>query len=90
MKELEHVRVGRFIQQPKGYRAFIPAALPPNPPLAMDAELLRLLVALAVITFGDLFDDCGSSASGTARCRDSIRLPKLDALTRTSGGSGGG
>jgi len=37
------VRAGRFIQQPQGYRAFIPASLPPDPPLVMDAELLRLL-----------------------------------------------
>lgn len=29
--------------QPSGYRAFIPAPLPPDPPLALDGELLALL-----------------------------------------------
>jgi len=29
-------RAGRYVQQPTGYRAFLPAPLPPNPPLQMD------------------------------------------------------
>lgn len=29
-------RAGRCVQQPAGYRAFLPAPLPPNPPLCMD------------------------------------------------------
>jgi Fic family protein len=29
-------RAGRYVQQPTGYRAFLPAPLPPNPPLRMD------------------------------------------------------
>ena len=37
------MRSGRFVRQLSGYRAFIPAPLPPDPPLAMDAELIRLL-----------------------------------------------
>ena len=36
-------RAGRYVTQPTGYRAFIPAPLPPDPPLRMDAELTRLL-----------------------------------------------
>ena len=36
-------RAGRYINQPTGYRAFIPVPLPPDPPLQMDAELTRLL-----------------------------------------------
>jgi Fic family protein len=36
-------RAGRFVQQPSGYRAFIPAPLPPDPPLALGGELLELL-----------------------------------------------
>lgn len=36
-------RAGRYLKQPEGYRAFVPAPLPPEPPLAMDAELIRLL-----------------------------------------------
>ena len=36
-------RAGRFIQQPTGYRAFVPAPLPPNPPLQLNDELLALL-----------------------------------------------
>ncbi|MGE3343955.1 MAG: Fic family protein [Vicinamibacterales bacterium] len=36
-------RAGRYIQQPEGYRAFIPAPLPPNPRLELDGELQALL-----------------------------------------------
>ncbi|TAG25196.1 MAG: Fic family protein [Burkholderiales bacterium] len=36
-------RAGRYLQQPTGYRAFLPAALPPNPALMMDEELTDLL-----------------------------------------------
>ncbi|MPZ98746.1 MAG: Fic family protein [Dehalococcoidia bacterium] len=36
-------RAGRLIRQPTGYRAFIPARLPPEPPPAFDAELVKLL-----------------------------------------------
>jgi Fic family protein len=32
-----------MINQPEGYRAFIPAPLPPNPPLAFDAQLATVL-----------------------------------------------
>lgn len=32
-------RAGRYVTQPNGYRAFIPAPLPPNPPLAIKGEL---------------------------------------------------
>jgi Fic family protein len=37
------MRSGRYVKQLEGYRAFIPAPLPPDPPLAMDMELTRLL-----------------------------------------------
>lgn len=36
-------RTGRQVMQPAGYRAFIPAALPYDPPLRYDAGLLALL-----------------------------------------------
>jgi Fic family protein len=36
-------RAGRYVQQPTGYRAFIPAPVPPSPPLMVDAATLRLL-----------------------------------------------
>jgi Fic family protein len=36
-------RAGRFTTQAEGYSAFIPNPLPPDPPLALDAALLRLL-----------------------------------------------
>ena len=38
-------RAGAYVRQPSGFRAFIPAPLPPDPPLAMDPELIRLLSA---------------------------------------------
>lgn len=37
------MRSGEYVKQPGNYRAFIPAPLPPDPPVAMDAELTRLL-----------------------------------------------
>src|SRR5574338_304564 len=37
------MRSGRYVKQAGDYRAFIPAPLPPDPPIAMDTELARLL-----------------------------------------------
>jgi Fic family protein len=37
------IRAGRYIQQPTGYRAFIPATLPPDPPIEIAGELQVLL-----------------------------------------------
>jgi Fic family protein len=37
------MRSGRYVKQPEGYQAFIPAPLPPDPPIQMDDELQRLL-----------------------------------------------
>ncbi|HQZ90403.1 MAG TPA: Fic family protein [Thermomicrobiales bacterium] len=36
-------RAGKYVRQPQGYRAFIPARLPPDPPVTVDAAMLRLL-----------------------------------------------
>ncbi len=36
-------RAGRFVTQPSGYRAFVPAPLPPSPPLDLDGPALTLL-----------------------------------------------
>jgi Fic family protein len=36
-------RAGRFVTQPGGYQAFIPAPLPPDPPIEFDDDLLALL-----------------------------------------------
>jgi Fic/DOC family N-terminal len=36
-------RAGRYVKQPTGYRAFLPAPLPPDPPVQIDAALLGLL-----------------------------------------------
>jgi Fic family protein len=36
-------RAGTYQHQPTGYRAFIPAPLPPQPPIRLDGELHRLL-----------------------------------------------
>lgn len=38
-------RAGQYVSQPSGYRAFVPAPLPPVPPLALTGELQRLLSA---------------------------------------------
>ena len=36
-------RAGRYVRQPTGYRAFMPAPLPPDPPVALTGELTSLL-----------------------------------------------
>lgn len=36
-------RSGRYALQPTGYRSFVPAPLPPDPPLALSVGLARLL-----------------------------------------------
>ena len=38
-------RSGRYITQPTGYKAFIPSALPSNPPIRIDDRLTKLLSA---------------------------------------------
>ncbi|HVP02271.1 MAG TPA: Fic family protein [Solirubrobacteraceae bacterium] len=40
---LANNRAGRFVRQPAGYQAFIPAPLPPNPPVVLDGEIVALL-----------------------------------------------
>jgi len=37
------LRAGTYRQQPTGYRAFLPAPLPPTPPVVVTGELQRLL-----------------------------------------------
>jgi cell filamentation protein, protein adenylyltransferase len=36
-------RAGRYVRQPQGYSAFIPAPLPPDPRVVMDDEMLALI-----------------------------------------------
>lgn len=36
-------RAGRFVSQSSGYRAFLPTPLPPDPPVSVDGDMLRLL-----------------------------------------------
>ncbi len=38
-------RAGRYLRQPAGYRAFIPAPLPPHPPVRMTGRMQALLSA---------------------------------------------
>ena len=40
---MESMRAGRYIEQVEGYRAFIPALLPPEPAIAIDPEMWELL-----------------------------------------------
>jgi cell filamentation protein, protein adenylyltransferase len=37
------MRAGQYVKQPTGYSAFMPAPLPPEPPIRTDDELTRLL-----------------------------------------------
>jgi Fic family protein len=52
------MRAGQYVRQPNDYRAFIPAPLPPEPPIQFDAEL-SLLLSKADRCFGRL--DCVTS-----------------------------
>ena len=36
-------RTGRYVRQPAGYRAFVPAPRPPEPPIRVDGDMLALL-----------------------------------------------
>lgn len=46
MKEAEtRHRAGRYVRQPQGYRAFVPAPLPPEPPVDLGGRLRELLSA---------------------------------------------
>jgi len=36
-------RAGRYVSQPRGYRAFIPTPLPPDPPIQINQELAEAL-----------------------------------------------
>lgn len=45
-------RAGTYVHQPTGYRAFIPAKLPPNPPIQMDS--LQTLLSRADRALGRL------------------------------------
>lgn len=36
-------RAGQYVRQPSGFRAFIPANLPPDPPIVLDRETLAIL-----------------------------------------------
>lgn len=36
-------RAGRYVRQPAGYDAFIPAPLPPDPPISFDTDFVHLL-----------------------------------------------
>lgn len=36
-------RAGHFIKQPSGYRSFVPAKLPPNPPVVFDQDMISKL-----------------------------------------------
>ena len=42
-KETRSGRAGFYVRQPTGYRAFMPATLPPTPPIEIDPEMQRLL-----------------------------------------------
>ncbi len=51
-------RSGTYVKQIQGYRAFVPAPLPPNPPLKIDGALQKLL-SQADYALGRLFENPG-------------------------------
>ena len=42
-KEMNYGRAGNYTTQIGGYKAFVPKPLPPDPPLQLDDEIIRLL-----------------------------------------------
>ena len=52
MERYEAQRAGRYVRQPSGYRAFVPAPLPPNPPIRID--VLQAPLAQASHALGQL------------------------------------
>jgi hypothetical protein len=38
-------RAGAYQAQPQGYRAFVPASLPPDPPIRLEGELQALFLS---------------------------------------------
>ena len=36
-------RAGYYISQPTGYKSFVPKDLPPEPPIEIDMEMIKLL-----------------------------------------------
>lgn len=67
-------RAGTFVPQasgPQGYRAFIPAPLPPDPPVHFDLELSRLHEA-AVRALGQLEGVSGALAPDRLLDRKSV------------------
>lgn len=44
----DRFRAGQYVPQPTGYRAFLPAALPPKPPIRFTEELQALLSEAAL------------------------------------------
>lgn len=49
----EYGRAGRYVKQPAGYDAFIPAALPPRPPIRISGKL-QVLLSDATLALGRL------------------------------------
>lgn len=47
------MRAGQYLERTEGYAAFVPAPLPPNPPIDLDAEMV-LLLSNAVESLGRL------------------------------------
>lgn len=49
----EYGRAGRYVKQPQGYEAFIPAPLPPRPPIRISGKL-QVLLSDATLALGRL------------------------------------
>jgi len=41
--EADNGRGGRYVRRPEGFRAFVPASLPPVPPIQINEDLVSLL-----------------------------------------------
>lgn len=76
-------RAGRYVQQPAGYRAFIPAPLPPDPPLAVDGEPQAVMSSQIEGTRSSLQDLLAAGANNlVARLVDAGVLREITGFAR--------
>ena len=51
-------RAGFFMQQPAGYKSFVPSPLPPDPPIQIDAEMFQLLASFYLFPVSKAISYC--------------------------------
>ncbi len=64
------MRSGKYVQQLSGYKAFIPAPLPPHPPLHIDEEMAKNLSQANLLLLHTRKPSCFSTwMNGAIKCK---------------------